>query len=278
MSKTKVRSDFVDETPLEGPPGTTLKDFQTLKLRRFPGRAEDIKWLGLLGQGNEWFVSKASIDGYSPVAIKVFWITSQRRPHIVPRGRSLPGFVTVITEFPFKTESRTVDLIQKIESAMSEVQQNPQQTIAIMRGPKTREMVKKNLMAFSKEARDSSQVPASELEGPPPPVPPFPRCHGWLRIDNSLLPFKHLLRQKPDKVGWSWAIVYEYVPSAVPDIVLAQKFFDFSYDIGLVMTFKADNWHGGRLVDMNDIKMPTTSSWQEDYFTHFIAANLDWET
>ncbi|KAI1504588.1 hypothetical protein F5X99DRAFT_19540 [Biscogniauxia marginata] len=270
-SSTVLDDDnLVDNNLLEGPPATTWNDLKHARLRRFPGCATDIKWLEYLGHGEEGIVFKASIrDDETPVAIKVFWHTRRPKPHI------LPGGTPIHFTWPFKRESRTVALIQKIQWAMSEVEQDPKQTVAIKYRPRTRRHAQAMIKAFSEEERYVPRTSTPNSNGLAP-FPPFPTCHGWLKLEKSQLPRLHPpVRKKTDDIGWHWAIVYEYVASTTQDPSIAQTFFDFFYAIGFGLEpFRADNWRGGRLVDMNDIRSPFCSAWRPEVVRHYKAAEL----
>ncbi|KAK3939768.1 hypothetical protein QBC46DRAFT_408948 [Diplogelasinospora grovesii] len=61
---------------------------------------------------------------------------------------------------------------------------------------------------------------------------------------------------------WQWAIVYEFVQGTKQDMKVAQTHLDFFYATGFAMeAFKQDNWHGGRLIDMNDVCSPFAKGW-----------------
>lgn len=68
---------------------------------------------------------------------------------------------------------------------------------------------------------------------------------------------------------WHWALVYELVPRARPDIAVGQKHLTFFNAIGLALEqYKPDNWHGCRLVDYNDISSPFSKGWQRTAVRH----------
>ncbi|KAI1502481.1 hypothetical protein F5X99DRAFT_407976 [Biscogniauxia marginata] len=238
----------LDYTPLEGPPATTEKALKNLKLRRFPASVEDIEWLKYLGHGEEGHVYLARINNYGNVAVKVFWHTF--RP---PPLNEFEAFT-----YPLESESEVVDLMQKFEASMSEVKENPKQTIMIKPGPQTRNDAQSNVLAFSKEARESSDKPADGSTKPPPPFPRFRLCHGWFAIENSRLPRVHpRMHRQPDPSGTSIAFVYEYVEDVSVNIARAQEFFNFAYDVGIGIEFKARDWRDGRPLDMNDFLLPS---------------------
>ncbi|KAI1506102.1 hypothetical protein F5X99DRAFT_365534 [Biscogniauxia marginata] len=84
--------------------------------------------------------------------------------------------------------------------------------------------------------------------------------------------FKHYF----DPFGRSWAIAYEFVPRAQPDIRGAQKFFDFFYAVGLLVDFRSEDWAAGRLVNMNAIKLPSASTFPVYGVDHHQADELSW--
>ncbi|KAI1497588.1 hypothetical protein F5X99DRAFT_396302 [Biscogniauxia marginata] len=268
IREKETETNLVDYTLLVGPPATTLEAFENPKLRQFPASLENIEWLEFLGYGEEGHVYLANIGDYGRVAVKVFW-------HTYRAGELVLG-MPMWNTFPFKTESQVVDLNQKIAWAMSEVKKTPGQNIQIRRGPKTRDHAKANVLAFSQESWESLNVSANESTKLSP-APPFPRCYGWAKIDNSQLPKVHPpMPQGPKLVGWSWVIVYEYVPAAAPDITIAQTFFDYFYDIGFIVAFRPENWRGGKLVDINDIVSPLVRNWFPEGVCSRNATKLDW--
>ncbi len=65
-----------------------------------------------------------------------------------------------------------------------------------------------------------------------------------------------------EELDWKWAIVYAFVPGANQDVAVAQKHLDFFCATGFaVEAYKPDNWHGGRLVDLNDLCSPFRKGW-----------------
>ncbi|KAI5923167.1 hypothetical protein F4810DRAFT_670607 [Camillea tinctor] len=279
MNEPKIISDFIDHTPLIGDPETTLAAFKNIKLRRFPAPVEDIEWLKYLGHGNEGHVYLARINRGHPVAMKVFWHASRPPPDIIPKSKCIGGGNYYLHKtFPFKTESRIVDLMQKIAAAMSEVEKNPGQPIMIVRGPKERQVAKENVYAFSKERREEySKMGRTSSQPFLPKFPRFPECKGWLMLKNSDLPeVDPPLPKRPDRIGWSPVIVYEYVPEAEVNFAFIQEFLDFFYELGFVIDIDVKNWRGGRLVDMNDIRLPFDRRWFPEAVFVRNAEDLEW--
>lgn len=68
----------------------------------------------------------------------------------------------------------------------------------------------------------------------------------WKKVDEHL--------------DWHWATIYELVPRAKQDLAVGQQHLDA---IGFVLEpFKPDNWHGRRLIDLNDICSSFTRAWR----------------
>lgn len=66
-----------------------------------------------------------------------------------------------------------------------------------------------------------------------------------------------------EDLDWHCVIVYEFVPGASPDIVVGQAHLDFFYAIGFALeAYKPDNWHGGSLIDFNDLSSPFSTDWK----------------
>ena len=61
----------IDDAYLEGPPPTAWQDFKDSKLRQFPRRGRQIKWLRFLGNGIQGAAFKVSIGGGEPVVLKI---------------------------------------------------------------------------------------------------------------------------------------------------------------------------------------------------------------
>ncbi len=139
---------------------------------------------------------------------------------------------------------------------------NPE--IKIQKGPKTYKNAVRNLYSFSDEGCQSLQTSARQGLTDPPPFPPLPTCFGWLQIQRDQLPLLKppVCHEVDDSLNWHWAIVYEFVPGATQDLVVGQLHLDFFYAIGFVLeAYKPDNWHGGRLIDYNDICSPFSKGW-----------------
>ncbi|KAI1127844.1 hypothetical protein F5Y10DRAFT_292536 [Nemania abortiva] len=248
----------VDENILSGPPLTTWNDFKHAKLRQFPGQGMQIKWLEYLGHGEQGIVYKATIGDGDPIAVKVFWRTLRPRPQPLPRG----GFRAV--EWPFEDESRTLALLEKIKWVMSTTETNPDQVVKIREGPETFNEAIRNLYSFSDEGRRSSRALERQGLTAPPPFPPLPVCYGWMRLQRDQLPLLDPpVWKEVDSLDWHWAIAYELVPGAIQDPVIGQVHLDFFYAIGFALeAYKPDNWHGGRLIDINDICSPFSLGWR----------------
>lgn len=195
---TNRHSPPIDENTLSGPPSTTWKDFTHATLRQFPESGTQIEWLEYLGHGQEGIVYKARIGNVEPVAIKVFWRTLRPNPLPLPLG----GFRAV--EWPFEDESRTVALIEKIKWAMS-----THPGIKIRKGPPTHRSAVRNSYSFSDEGRQSLRLASRQGVTDPPPFPPLPTCHGWMRVQRDQLPLLYppVRHEVDDSVDWHWAIV-----------------------------------------------------------------------
>ena len=61
----------MDDAYLEDPPPTAWEDFKNSKLRQFPRRERQIKWLQFLGNGIQGAAFKVSIGGEEPVVLKI---------------------------------------------------------------------------------------------------------------------------------------------------------------------------------------------------------------
>ncbi|KAI1495603.1 hypothetical protein F5X99DRAFT_116261 [Biscogniauxia marginata] len=260
---------FIDDTPLQGPPKTTRRALENPRLRRFPGSVNDITWIEYIGHGEEGHVYLADITDYGRVAVKVFWDTYQC-PHYT---------------FPVKSESRTVDLLQKLQAALSEAEKSPTQTIMVKHGAENRHVAQSNIRAFSDEERESSGNPYDESKQPVPSPPPFPSCHGWLEIQNTQLPNVYPQRHRvPDPSGHSIAIVYEYVEETqlddagkpIIDYTVTQSFFDYLRAVGLGLSFTGRNWRQSRLVDFNDIRTPPNPRWSNMSLGPYYASKVQW--
>jgi len=187
-----------------------------------------------------------------------FWRTQRPRPRKLPNDN---GFRPV--EWPFEDESPTVALIEKIKRAMRHT--NPEQPILIKEGPKTLRDATDNFYAFSDTARQS-HAPACRDGTPPPTFPTLPECYGWMRVKRDALPELDppvCWKKVDEDFDWHWAIVYEFVPRASQDIVVGQAHLDFFHAIGFALEpYKPGNWHGGRLIDFNDLCSPFSEDWK----------------
>ncbi|KLU92597.1 hypothetical protein MAPG_11542 [Magnaporthiopsis poae ATCC 64411] len=249
----------IDEDFLQGPPPMARRDFRHARLRQFPGSSSKINWLEYLGQGIQGVVYKATIDDGDPVAVKIFWRTHRPDPAKQPSHLRGPEYF----EWPFKDECRAVALMEKIKWAMRRVETDPERTILVKEGPQTVEDAINNLYAFSDAGRHGTARQDGTLT-PPPPFPALPECYGWMRVKRDTLSElgPPVWEQVNEDVDWHWAIVYEFVPPTPQDLGVGQAHLDFFYALGFALDpYKPDNWHGGRLVDYNDICPPFTRGW-----------------
>jgi hypothetical protein len=172
-------------------------------------------------------------------------------------------------EWPFEDESRTVALLEKIKWAMTHVTADSNETIKIRNPPRTKLDAIEILRAFSDEARYLSADPTAHDDDPtkpPPPFPPLPVCYGWTKVRRDELPrLDPPVREEMDeRVDWRWAIIYEFVPGKPQDPAVGQCHLDFFYALGFALeAYKPDNWHGGRLIDLNDICSPFSGGWRK---------------
>ncbi|KAH7146194.1 hypothetical protein EDB81DRAFT_842429 [Dactylonectria macrodidyma] len=252
----------IDGDFLDGLPSTTRSDFEDAKLRRFPGCGSEIQWLEFLGYGREGLVFKVTFGHGDPVALKVFW-RAKRPAQPVPRSTE-----PMILDWPFEDECITAALLDQMKRAMADddakAAAGATRTIATVPGPRTVTEAIRNICAFSDEARQSPRTGAKHSHWVyPPPFPPVPNCYGWTTIHRDQIPFINPpVRSVVDDVDWHWAIVYELVPAGAQDISIGQLHLDFFYAVGLALgPYKCDNWHGGRLVDLNDIRTPYGIGW-----------------
>ena len=59
------------------------------------------------------------------------------------------------------------------------------------------------------------------------------------------------------------AIIYEFVPGKPQDLAVCQSHLDFFHALGFALeAYKPDNWHGGRLIGLNDICSPLSDGWR----------------
>ncbi|KAH6972620.1 hypothetical protein EDB80DRAFT_743580 [Ilyonectria destructans] len=261
----KIDLPAIDETFLEGAPSTTLRDFKYPKLRQFPKRESQIQWLKFLGSGQEGMVFKVSIDDGDPVALKVFWRAKR------PTQPSPKSPKPMILDWPFEDECITAALLEKMKWAMADddtkVAAGANRTITVKKGPETAAEAIENLRAFSDEARQSSETRAKRPDRVPP-FPSLPKCYGWTTVRrDELLPIPVV--GVVDDVDWHWAIIYEFVPRTKQDTNIGQCHLDFFHAIGFALgPYKCDNWHGGRLIDLNDIRTPYGIGWTKSLVRH----------
>ncbi|KAH7019686.1 hypothetical protein EDB80DRAFT_759811 [Ilyonectria destructans] len=72
-----------------------------------------------------------------------------------------------------------------------------------------------------------------------------------------------------DDVDWHWAIIYEFVPGKDQDTDIGQRHLSFFHSVGFALgPYKCDNWHGGRLIDLNDIRTPYGIGWMKSSVRH----------
>ena len=188
-----------------------------------------------------------------------FWHTKRPRPQPLPNGTGSRA-----VEWAFEDECRTVALIEKIKYVMENVQDSSQ-PIAIKNGPSTAVDAVKNLYAFSDEGRRSSPkttIPHNSIQ--PVRFPPLPACYGWTIVRQDELPLLHppVYEEVDERFDWHWAIIYEVVPKTAQNTEIGQSHLDFFYAMGFALeAYKPDNWHGGRLIDFNDICSPLSQGW-----------------
>lgn len=181
-------------------------------------------------------------------------------------------------EWPLEDESHKVTLLEKLEYLIN----NPDldRPLPILRRPKTLADIVANLRGFSDETRDSPAIPP--LPEDPirmPDFPPLPACYGWTTVHQDKIP--HLIPAASDYVDdeldWHWAIVYELVPGAPQDLAVGQAHLDFFYAMRFaVQGYNPENWHGGRLIDMNDVSAPFTTGWRRPSITPRDAKTWFW--
>lgn len=169
-------------------------------------------------------------------------------------------------DWPFEDESRTVALLEKIKWAM---ETDSTQTIKIRDKPRTRADAITILRAFSDEARQqSTEATTAAVHNPiqpSPPFPPLPACYGWTKVRrDELSRLRPLVWEEVDEqVDWHWAIIYEFVPGKPQDLAIGQSHLDFFYALGFALeAYRPDNWHGSRLIDLNDICSPFSDAWR----------------
>lgn len=162
---------------------------------------------------------------------------------------------------------------------MRQVETDAQQPILIKKGPQTVEDAINNLYAFSDAARRPQRGTARQDGTPPPSFPALPKCYGWMRVKRDTL-FEldpPVWEQVNEDVDWRWAIVYEFVPATPQDLAVGPAHLDFFYAVSFTLEpYKPDNWHGGRLVDHDDICSPFTYGWSRHSIYHREAETWSW--
>ncbi len=136
--------------------------------------------------------------------------------------------------------------------------------VRIKYGPTSAEEARANLCAFSDEACQAAQQDESRVL--PPEFPRVPKCFGWMKIREKEIPRVNPPVEKAtdSELGWRWALVYEYVPQTDQDITTIQQHLDFFFAVGFDMApWNPYNWHGGRLVDMNDVCSAFNKNWKQ---------------
>lgn len=181
----------------------------------------------------------------------------------------------MVLDWPFEDESITAALLQMMQCAMADddtkAANDANRTITVKNGPKTAAEAKENLCAFSDEAR---QLPGTEVQHPdrvqPPPFPPLPKCYGWTTIRRDEFPSIRIpVGGIVDDVDWHWAIIYEFVLEKDQDTDIGQRHLSFFHSVGFALgPYKFDNWHGGRLIDLNDIRTPYGIGWMKSSVRH----------
>lgn len=142
---------------------------------------------------------------------------------------------------------------------------DPDQFVKIKKGPKTYNDALRNLYAFSDEGRQSLRMRSRRDVTDLPPFPPLPACYGWMQVQRDQLPQLNppVYKEVDGSLDWHWAIVFEFVPGIRQDLVIGQAHLDFFYAVGFALeAYKPDNWHGGRLIDLNDICSPLSRGWR----------------
>lgn len=192
--------------------------------------------------------------------IHEFWRTRRPKSQLRPDGQ-----IYTLHEWAMESECLTVALLEKIRWSMADTESHADRHIAPMRKPITKRDAAINLYAFSDEAKASTRsIPPPEDPIPLPPFPPLPLCYGWTAVHRDDIPQLDppISKDVDNTVDWHWALVYELVPGARQNLEVGQTHLDFFYAVGFAMEqYKPDNWHGGRLIDLNDVCSPLNISW-----------------
>lgn len=174
--------------------------------------------------------------------------------------------------------------MSKQKTALIEAEQEGQ-IILVKPGPNSRDEAKSNIRAFSKERRALPADPCDDSRKPVPPMPPLPSCYGWLKIDNTQLPTLTIgLSKDHPSIGYSIAIVYDYIGETprdengdpIIDETLVNRFLTYLHTVGLGIQFNCRNWRQSRLVDQNDIYLPSNHAWSRAS-THHEFSMLNWK-
>ncbi|KAB5583515.1 hypothetical protein GE09DRAFT_1079192 [Coniochaeta sp. 2T2.1] len=180
-----------------------------------------------------------------PVALKIFHRNKQPWPD---------------EHWSFEKECRNLAIIEKLQWAIKKSESAPNQRICLEENPQSRSDARRNLKAFSDEARLSSSTELPKSSVPSPPVPRITGCYGWTKIEQRKIPGVHPPVGPPPgaaidtESGWSWALVFELVPGEKQDIAVGQSHLEFFYWTGFAMEpYRLENWRGGRLVDFSDL-------------------------
>ncbi|KAI1823414.1 hypothetical protein F4861DRAFT_549768 [Xylaria intraflava] len=207
----------VVEDILDGPPPTAWRDFKHPRLRQFPAHETRIRWLECLGLGQDGMVFKAAIGNHNPVAVKVFWDAERPRD---PRQI-----------WSFEEEARTAATLEKVKWVIES-----DNSIKINKAPQTRKNACYNLYLLSDQGRRHPATDWGPTDPPRddlPPFPPLPTCYGWMKLPHRRLPRLSRWTSMPMEVNEpDWYLLLGDCP------------------------FRPHNWHGGRLIDMNDISIP----------------------
>ncbi|KAI1824029.1 hypothetical protein F4861DRAFT_286109 [Xylaria intraflava] len=246
---TTTQPSSIDQTPLDGPPPTSARDFQSPKLRRF---SQPITLLRYLGHGHDGLVYEAVIPTTGlHVAVKMFWRT--RQPARLRGG-------TRDIEWPFQHECAVAAILEKMKYAIRRTKEHPNETIRLIGDPQNRKHAIHNFMAFCDERRTAQSSDPTYVSAPD--FPRVPTCYGWTKVTRRGMP----IYQPVDDDTFFWALVYELVQDSQPvkDLTISQNVLDFFYQAGFTMaTYKENNWCGATLLDMNDLCPPTFMYWHK---------------